>query len=136
MKKFYLNMIALIACLGLIISLVGCSGSKDKFDPFIGSFSSTWVEGDNPTVTFELAIDDNRTFSLTRFNNGVLAWVRGGTWVGSTSQDEVGIVCFIAAETNMYFTLTKLDDGSLFANSGVINSFGIFAGGTVVFAKA
>ena len=138
----------------LLFSAMGLIACKEETmepeEAFIGTFTSSWIEGSNTawlpnnlSASFTLTVNADRTFSLSRAGGESSSYTRNGTWAGTQSKDDFGIVCFFTIETpgqnttlaNRYFTLTQLDDGRIVAAPGVGFGFDVLTGGIMVFER-
>ena len=149
MKKRLFGVLLAIYLVCSVAVFMGCNFSNNEAD-FVGTFRSVWREGlpTHPMHQYNtnilLTVNIDRTFTLQQiefdyFDNESSFNRGGGTWMGSTSSDNFGIILFNRyfdgqRYIQSYFTLTLLDDGHLIASAGV-QSVGWGSGGIVVFER-
>ena len=119
----------------LVSSVFFTACGKEK--PYIGTFTSIWVEGRNTNTTFTLTIDKDRTFTLERFDGIARTWTRSGEWAGNKSADSFGLICICTRDSgiNYYFTLMETDSKCIIASPGIAGAFDLYTGYIVIFKK-
>jgi len=137
------------AMLLLILSACGnsrscncdCNISNAGFQPFIGSFTSAWIEGIYEDITFYLTVSADGTIILQRTDTRDVpwasGWIRHGTWAGIQSTVNADIICFINYSPHdpdfkggIYFAVMLLPDGRLLASSHDHRAFDPTGGGS------
>lgn len=120
LKRTYLSALLLLALL-LACFLGGCSAGSG----YIGSYQSTFVDAQNAAedLSFTLVINGDGSFVLTRCKNGSAVSEYSGRYQSYTENGKKQLLCIMeegASSNNWtpYFSLCKLDDGSLMATAG------------------
>ena len=162
MKKYKTFLVAalILPCV-LLLTACGSSGSstldKNRFDPFFGTFTSSWIEQEasedftnyNITLTIssggtfiiDVEYESHEVISSINYDNYFVD-TGLGKWMGNKSKGDTSIICLIdnlSQTTNglptnhshydntNYFTLTELDGGLLLTGYGEAGNF--FPGG-------
>ena len=116
-----------LLCFSLLLS--GCSVQTN----YVGTYHSTFVDSQNndESISFSLVINKDKTFVLTR-NNGDSTKEFSGYYKSYTEFGKKQLL-FIVEEGykwnslypnawNPYFTICRLDDGTLMATAGTTSS--------------
>lgn len=133
LKTKSLTFVLLIVLLCSSLLLVGCSKEKNKKTSYVGTYESTFVDSqkDEENISFSLAINSDNTFILTRYV-GDEGKEYSGYYKSYTESDKEQLL-FIVEEGfewnslhpnawNPYFTVCRLDDGTLMATAGTTSS--------------
>ena len=133
LKTKSLAFVLLIVLLCSSLLLVGCSKEKNKKTSYVGTYESTFVDSqnDDENISFKLVINEDKTFILTRYK-GDLEEELSGYYKSYTESNKEQLL-FIVEEGfewnsshpnawNPYFTVCRLDDGTLMATSGTTSS--------------
>ena len=134
-KTRFLAFILLLALLCSSLLLGGCAQKENqakKYD-YVGTYRSTFVDSQNKdeSISFELTINRDKTFILTRYYDSSSKEYTGyyKTYTESDSEQ----LLFIVEEGfswnsnypnawSPYFTVCRLDDGTLMATAGTTSS--------------
>ena len=117
-------------CFSLLLS--GCSEQSEQTN-YVGTYHSTFVDSqnDDENISFSLVINQDQTFVLTK-NSGDSTEEFSGYYKSYTESDKEQLL-FIVEEGsewneyhpnawNPYFTVCRLDDGTLMATAGTTSS--------------
>lgn len=141
LKRTYLSALLLLALL-LACFLGGCSAGSG----YIGAYESTFVDAqtDKNTLSFTLVINRDNTFTLKRLASGNVMEEYTGYYKSYTIEGKKELLCIMdekqgSSSWTPFFTLTKLDDGTLMAATNHA-AFGVGANRTsislILFDKA
>ena len=123
----------LILLFGLICSsllLCGCSKSID----YVGTYRSIFVDSQNEddSISFTLVINKDNKFVLTRYNGNKVNEYKG-YYKTYTDQGQKQLLCIVEEgyvlnsyypnAWNPYFSICRLDDGTLMATAGSTASY-------------
>ena len=125
-KRIYLAF-ALLLTLLCTCFFGGCSQD-------VGTYQSTFVDSQNDeqNISFTLVINNDKTFVLTRYRDDEEVWEYSGYYKSYTESGRKQLL-FIVEEGfewssyypnawNPYFSICKLDDGTLMATAGTTSS--------------
>ena len=129
LKTKCLAFVLLIVLLCSSLLLLGCSKETNKKISYVGTYESTFVDSQNKeeNISFSLDIKSDNTFILTRYV-GDEEKEYSGYYKSYTESDKEQLL-FIVEEGfewseenpnawNPYFTVCRLDDGTLMAKAG------------------
>lgn len=117
--KFF-KRFSLVGIFLALICFAGCLpiNSKSAKD-FVGTYTSIYENGmEDADTSFDLEIKEDKTFTLKGNGKDV-----SGTWKSKTVNGDVQIVCLPTVKeknAKCEFTLTMLDDGTVMAESDVL----------------
>ena len=129
LKTKCLAFVLLFALLCSSLLLGGCSTHTN----YVGTYQSTFVDSQNDaeSISFTLVINKDGTFVLTRYEGD---WMKGfsGYYKSYTEFGQEQLLFIVeegykwnAAHPNVwnpYFTICRLDDGTLMATAGTTSS--------------
>ncbi|MBE5737775.1 MAG: hypothetical protein E7348_05180 [Clostridiales bacterium] len=131
LKIKYLTFVLLFFVLCSSFLLTGCSLDGN----YVGTYNSTFVDSQNDdiSISFTLVIKEDNTFNLIRsYGNGYGPKTYSGYYKSYTNSGqkqllciiEEGFVCSIDHPNAWYpyFSICRLDDGTLMATSGTTSS--------------
>ena len=125
-KKFLSVSAIILILLSLCLNLSACG---NKTSAYAGSYTSVFVDSQSDTkpISFQLTVRKDETFTLIR-RSGEAEIHYGGTYKSHTANGETQLLCLIQEgfkwnskypnAWNPYFTLSKLDDGTILASPG------------------
>lgn len=126
----------LILLFGLICSsllLGGCSKSAERTG-YVGTYRSIFVDSQNEddSISFTLVINKNNKFVLTCYNGDKVNEYKG-YYKTYTDQGQEQLLCIVEEgyvwsslcpnAWNPYFSICRLDDGTLMATAGSTSSY-------------
>ena len=129
LKIKYLAFVLVFALLCTSLLLGGCS----RYANYVGTYQSTFVDSqnDDENISFKLAINRDKTFVLTRYIDDSTKEFSG--YYKSYTESGQEQLLFIVEEGyewntshpnawKPYFTICRLDDGTLMATAGTTSS--------------
>jgi hypothetical protein len=124
LKRKYLAVLLLFALLSTCL-FSGCSAGSG----YIGSYQSTFVDAQTSkgALSFTLVINRDNTFVLTRCKDGAAVSEFSGYCKSYTEAGKKQLLCVVeegrtSNSWTPYFSLCKLDDGTVMATAGTTST--------------